>query len=546
MDVVLGVSMAPTAVRMVLVEGEDAHGATVDHRCFELTTDDAAASALAGILGTRDSAAEGGHRIIATGVVWNDPAAAARLKSVLRADSIDDVILVSELHAAGALAQAIGLAAGYAHTALMFLECDTATLAVVRAADGAVVKVASRSLHVPDAAAELQMMVVGLERLPTRPQALFMVGSGVDVAGLKSLVAVGTSLPVHIPEDAALALARGAALAAVNTPRYDASTVGLAPNDVTVGLAPSDDTSTVAGIITQQAAIGYMAPRGYSAMSDEPSSADPVESLADLTELAVDSEPDRDPFLGVGSVLLSLFVIGVFALVASLVITIRPAADQRADPDQSAAVSSVQPPVPAVPETIANPLPVVQEAPVLAPPRVVAPPAFVPAPAAELVPQAQIPAPAAPVPAAPALVVPAPVAPAPVAPVPVAPAPVVVVPPILPQLLPQLVPQILQPPVRSAPAPRSPVTSSAPAPAPSTVSSSSAPSSAPSSPVSSSPVSSSPVSSGPVSSGPVSSAPVTSPVVVESTPSATESISEAVPGPTAASTTPLLPSSPAA
>jgi hypothetical protein len=95
-------------------------------------------------------------------------------------------------------------------------------------------------------------MVVGLERLPTRPQALFMVGSGVDVAVLKSLVAVSTSLPVHIPEDAALALARGAALAAVNTPRYDASTVGLAPNDVTVGLAPSDDTSTVAGIITQR------------------------------------------------------------------------------------------------------------------------------------------------------------------------------------------------------------------------------------------------------------------------------------------------------
>jgi hypothetical protein len=366
------------------------------------------------------------------------------------------------------------------------------------------------------------------------------VGSGVDVEALKTLVAVGTTLPVHIPEDAALALARGAALAAVNAPRYDASTVGLAPNDVTVGLAPHDDTSTVAGIITQQAAIGYMAPRGYSAMSDEPSSADPVESLADLTEMAVDSEPDRDPFLRVGSVLLSLFVIGVFALVASLVITIRPAADQPADPDQSAAVSSVQPPVPAAPETIANPLPVVQEAPVLAPPRVVAPPAFVPAPAAELVPQAQIPAPAAPVPAAPAPVVPAPVAPAPVAPVPVAPAPVVVVPPILPQLLPQLLPQILQPPVRSAPAPRSPVTSSAPAP--STVSSSSAPSS----PVLSSPVLSAPVTSAPVSSGPVSSAPVTSPVVVESTPSATESISGAVPGSTAASTTPLLPSSPAA
>ena len=538
MDVVLGVSMAPTAVRMVLVEGEDAHGATVDHRCFDLTTDDAAASALAGILGTRDSASEGGHRIIATGVVWNDPVAAARLKSVLRAASIDDVILVSELHAAGALAQAIGLAAGYGHTALMFLERDTATLAVVRAADGAVVKVASRSLHVPDAAAELRTMVVGLETLPTPPQALFMVGSGVDVEALESLVAVGTTLPVHIPEDAALALARGAALAAVNAPRYDASTVGLAPNDVTVGLTPHDDTSTVVGIITQQAAIGYMAPRGYSAVPDESAGADPVENLTDLTETAMGSEPDRDPFLRVGSALLSLFVIGVFALVASLVVTIRPVADQPADPDQSAAVSSVQPPVPAAPETIANPLPVAQEAPVLAPPRAAAPLA----PAAAIVPQAQVPAPMAPAPVvpvpvapapmvpamAPVPVAPAPVAPAPVAPAPVAPAPVVVIPPILPQVLPQLLPQLLPqiapPPVRAVPVPRSPVATSTTLATPAQTSS----------------------TQSPVPSAAPSSTTAQSSAPVESTSSATESAPDSSSGSAAVSTTPLLPTNPAA
>ncbi len=499
----------------------------LDHRADHHA---AAASALAGILGTRDSASEGGHRIIATGVVWNDPVAAARLKSVLRAASIDDVILVSELHAASALAQAIGQAAGYGHTALMFLERDTATLAVVRAADGAVVKVASRSLHVPDAAAELQTMVVGLERLPNPPQALFMVGSGVDVAALKTLVAVGTTLPVHIPEDAALALARGAALAAVNAPRYDASTVGLAPNDVTVGLAPHDDTSTVAGIITQQAAIGYMAPRGYSAVPDEPFSADPVESLADLTETAADLEPDRDPFLRVGGALLSLFVIGVFALVASLVITIRPAADQRADPDQSAAVSSVQPPVPAAPETIANPLPVVQEAPALAPPRVAAPPA----PAAAIVPQAQVPGPMAPAPVAPAPMVPAPVAPAPMLPAPVAPAPVaaapvVVIPPILPQLLPQLVPQLLPqivaPPVRALPVPRSPVSTST---------------------TLVSPAQTSPPTQAPVPSATPSSTTAQASTSVESTSSATESATTSSSGSAAVSTTPLLPTSPAA
>ena len=41
MDTVLGVSMAPTAVRMVLVEGENADGVTVDEEGFDVNTADA-------------------------------------------------------------------------------------------------------------------------------------------------------------------------------------------------------------------------------------------------------------------------------------------------------------------------------------------------------------------------------------------------------------------------------------------------------------------------------------------------------------------------
>ena len=40
MDIVLGVSMTPTTVRMVLVEGEKADGATVDHDVFDVAPDD--------------------------------------------------------------------------------------------------------------------------------------------------------------------------------------------------------------------------------------------------------------------------------------------------------------------------------------------------------------------------------------------------------------------------------------------------------------------------------------------------------------------------
>ncbi|MEI7543580.1 MAG: hypothetical protein WCJ53_02060, partial [Mycobacteriaceae bacterium] len=210
----------------------------------------------------------------------------------------------------------------------------------------------------------------------------------------------------------------------------------------TVGFASTDDTATVAGIITQRAFIGYMAPLGYSAMADD-----------DLWDEPEDADDPRDaavatsePFLLVGSALVTIFVVGVSALVASLVVTIRPTADQRPEPGGNAAVSSTLP-VSAAPETIANPVPVVQEAPrtVFVTPRGAAPAA----PAATFEPQAPAPAPEAPPQPAPAPVV----------------APVPMVPPIMPQLLPQPVPQIVAPRDLGTPPPRSPATTPAMTPA---------------------------------------------------------------------------------
>ena len=45
MDIVLGVSMTPTTVRMVLVEGENADGVTVDHDVFDVASADDSANA---------------------------------------------------------------------------------------------------------------------------------------------------------------------------------------------------------------------------------------------------------------------------------------------------------------------------------------------------------------------------------------------------------------------------------------------------------------------------------------------------------------------
>ncbi|MCW1958460.1 MAG: hypothetical protein KIH64_007935, partial [Mycobacterium sp.] len=387
MDIVLGVSMTPTVVRMALVEGKGADGPTMDQDSFEVAaavsaaTSDAPEQVVAAILGTRESAAEGGHHLTATGVAWTDHAAAARLRQALRAQCIEDVILVSELHAASALAQALGEAADYERTALLFVERDTATLAVVRTADGSVVKVTSLGLNDSDAISELQEMVTGLEAGSQPAQALFVVGSGVDAVALKAQIAQCTALPVHAPDDGDLAMARGAALAAVNTPRYEATTVGL---------PYSEDTAAAP---TQMAAAGYMAPLGYSAVPDDD---DPVDELdAD----AAGAPGERRPFLLVGSALSTVFVVGVVALAISLAVAIRPTADQRPVPGGSAVVSNSAAPAPpqaqqpGPPETIQAPIPVVQEAPR---PVFVAPDA-VPAPAAPAPPPVAVPA-AAPAP----------------------------------------------------------------------------------------------------------------------------------------------------
>ncbi len=430
MDIVLGVSMTPTTVRMVLVEGDKADGRTVDHDVFDITAIDSAANSsasdqvIAAILGTQQSAAAGGHRLIATGVTWSDHDEAGVLRESLAGRGIDDVMLVSQLHAAGALAQAAGRAVGYEKTALLFVERDTATLSVVQAHDASIVKVVSRSLHSTDAMAVMAEMVTDLDAQDVRPGGVFVVGSGVDVTAVKEHLEHHVSLPVSAPEDSPMALARGAALAAASAPRFEATTIGLAYSQDPDGPTAADP----AFVATQVRPVSVAAP------------------VEDVEDDAVVEDESRRPFLLVGSTLTSIFVVGVVALVISLAVSIRPTVDQRPSPGESIVVPSTSapapvppvaqqvqpPPAPAEtkpPETIPAPVPVVQEQPQQAPRQV-----FVETPQAPAsVPAAAPPAPAA-EPSPPAAPVPAP-APAAPAPAPVI-APPVIIPPVI-QLFPR-------------------------------------------------------------------------------------------------------------
>ncbi len=403
MDTVLGVSMAPTAVRMVLVEGENGDGALVDEDSIDVRAEDAptfnaADQVISAILGTREGATEGGYQLASTGVTWRDPAQAAELRDALASRKIENVMLVSAFLAAAALAHSVGNETNYAQTALLFIEPDTATLAVVNSADGSVADIQTQPLPSDDdaAVARLAELVATAETLQTHPEAVFVVGSGVDVPMIKPALDAATTLPVTLPEEPETALAWGAALASANTPLLSASTAARA--------------------YAQDPGTGAYKPFGLDpAYFDNASAADGA-----LAYSAVDADHEeprtegRRPLGLLGSVLLSIFVVGVASLVVSLAVSIRSTSSTRPDPGQALVEPTPAPQAPApqapapeaVPEQAPAPAP---QAPAPVPEQAPAPPA----PQAPVeVPQAPV---QVPVPQAPA---PAPVAPAPV-PVPV-------------------------------------------------------------------------------------------------------------------------------
>ncbi len=415
MEIVLGVSMTPTTVSIALVEGEKADGVIVERDVFDITAiDDSAMSGacdhvIAAILGTQEGAVAAGHHLVSTGVTWTRHAQAALLREALVARGIEDVLLVSELHAAAALAQAVARAVGYDKTALMFVERGTATMAVVETADGSVVKVLSQGLHGANTIAVLTEMATSLQAEKSMPQGMVIVGSNVDVAAVKAHLTDVVSVPVIAPEEPAVALARGAALASANAPRYDASTVGLAysqdPEETTI-YALADDATTFLD----------------------------ANSFLDTDDIASDSDDvtaRSKPFLLMGSSLIAIFAAGMAALAIAMAISVQPTADEV--PDGMPVPPAAAPPGPLRPAPHQVPGPAVAAPPVAAANAATARLKVLPAPPPRVVVRNVAPAPAAPPPA------------------PVAPPPVVVAPPIVLWL-----PPILQPPPFLNPGPRGP------------------------------------------------------------------------------------------
>lgn len=459
MDIVLGVSMAPPSVRMVLVEGERAGGVTVDEDGFEVDADEMAFpdQVVSAILGTQESARESGYRLASTGVTVANQLQAGQLRDALAGHRVENVMLVSAFLAAAALAQTVGGSVGYQRTALMFIEPDGATLAVVNSSDGSIAEVQRVALPSDDAAAvgELTRLAAQAGRLSSRPDGLFVVGSGVNVGLVKPELDAVSAIPVSVPEEPETALARGAALASAHAPLFDSSTSALAwardpgtgvidPDLVALGYSYQADYDATMGeyALAYSAVADDAADSGYLNLIDadgfdgtviDDDDGHPASSGLDLFD---DSKPlrRRRPFLLAGSGLAAFFVVGVSSLVVALAVSIRPTAADHPPPTGHIVVPTQQAPAPA-------PAPEAAPAPAPAPPP--AAPPVTQVPVARPVPAAPAPAPA---PAAPA---PAPAAPAP-APAPVAPVPI-------PIPVPIQVPAPVEAPAPAAPIPAPPI-----------------------------------------------------------------------------------------
>ncbi|MDM2398543.1 putative transmembrane protein [Mycobacteroides abscessus subsp. abscessus] len=426
MDVVLGVSMTPTTARLVLVEGAGADGRIVDTDTIVVSEGEGTTSeqVLSAIVGTRDGMLDGGHNLVSTGVVWSDHTEAAELRDSLASRGIDGVEFFSALHAGGALAKAASSVTGYDKSALLVIEPQTATLAVVDSADGSIVGLASEPLITGVTSGVLANLVNPLKGKENAPDGVFLLGLGTDVSDLAESLGDAIALPVNSPDQPELALARGAALASAQEPDFEASTALL-------GQAYSLEGPTGTGFahpdaVTESAGEASTELREFEDFDDQPA--------------------ERKPFLLVGAPLLLVFGICSIALAVSLTVTVRSTVDQGpSSPDRGV----VQNPLPAEAPKQAAPPPAPVEAPA---------PAVSPAPVQQVVAPApqHNPAPApkqvapAPVQAAPQVPAPAPEAPAPAAPAPVPeeqPAPVAPPPAVVPVPIP-LFPPVWEPPRR--------------------------------------------------------------------------------------------------
>ncbi|PRC42998.1 hypothetical protein C6A85_000000107605, partial [Mycobacterium sp. ITM-2017-0098] len=216
MDAVLGLSVTPTSVGLVLVGGQNVDEITLGGDGFEVrrrsTAVQTSERAAAAVRRGEALAADHGRRVHSIGVTWSDDAdaeATLLLKS-LSDSGFDNIVPVRLSEATDALARRIAQMLDYQTTAVCVIEPEQ-IIALVATDDGAVQTAVNHSVVTEDDLVGWLSSVFA--QADWEPEALVLVGSAEDLDGLLPVLEDSLDVPVFSPDEAQLALARGAALA---------------------------------------------------------------------------------------------------------------------------------------------------------------------------------------------------------------------------------------------------------------------------------------------------------------------------------------------
>ncbi|MGE2733878.1 DUF7159 family protein, partial [Mycolicibacterium vaccae] len=240
MDLVLGLSMTASSLRWVLVDGSDGDGAPLDRGSADADISRGFdADALVNTL--FDRAAPRG--VDAIGLTWTPDAEAvtSAVWQALTQRGVENVIAVSDVEAAEALARGIAELAG----------CDRVVVCVAEPVSSVVASVTPDGITADRVDPAALTDVDGLA-----PEAVFVVGSG-DVASVVAALQDRLDVPVISADESGLALARGAALASASAVSLlDAGTAPkrtLSPTKALVGVLGA---AVVTFVVSLSVALG--------------------------------------------------------------------------------------------------------------------------------------------------------------------------------------------------------------------------------------------------------------------------------------------------
>jgi hypothetical protein len=226
LDTVVGLSLAPTSVGWVLVEGRDAAGTILDHDDFPVHTGggtravNTAEQTMVAVLEAQAAAASHDQRLHVIGVTWSDEAAAEAallLESVTHA-GFNNVVPIRLHDACDMLARAAAPVVGYQKAAVCVLDGDSSIVVMVDTCDDEPQTAIKELTGGGDRL--VQWLTALFDRSAWQPGGIVIVGPDADLDALSWRLEKVVPVPVITHSDAQLALARGAALAAAQSTEF--------------------------------------------------------------------------------------------------------------------------------------------------------------------------------------------------------------------------------------------------------------------------------------------------------------------------------------